>query len=136
LVVQATREFEPSLADFSLSPASINTSSGSRTITVTAHITDDMAGNAGAGYSSSPSQVRFVSPSANQSVWAMLDGYHLVSGTATDGVYQYTMTVPQFSECGSWHVDYLMLVDQVGNTESVSESQSDAAGFPASFTNC
>ena len=123
----------PTLVDFSFTPTSVDTTSGSQTITVTAHITDDLAGNAGPGYFSSPSQVRFVSPSGNQSVWAMMSGHERISGTPTDGVYEYTLTLPQFSEQGTWHVAYLMLVDQVGNTRTLTQSQLEANGFHATI---
>jgi hypothetical protein len=126
----------PTLSSFSLSTAAVDTSAGDATITVSAHILDDLAGNAGDGYTSSPSQVRFVSPSGQQSVWAMLAGYNRASGDANDGVYEYAMSVPQYSECGVWHVDYMILVDQVGNTDTVRRSDLEAAGFPATFTNC
>jgi hypothetical protein len=125
----------PTLVDFSFTPTSVDTTSGPQTITVTAHITDDLAGNAGPGYFSSPSQVRFVSPSGNQSVWAMMSGYERISGTPTDGVYEYKLTLPQFSEQGTWHVASLMLVDQVGNTRRLTQSQLEADGFHATFTN-
>ena len=60
----------PELQSFALSPATIDTSTASKAITVTARITDAGVGNAGSG---SASQVSFRSPSG-QRVFAMLAG--------------------------------------------------------------
>jgi serine protease len=125
----------PALESFSITPSTVDTSSSSQNITVTAHITDDLAGNAGPGYFSSPSQVRFVGPSGKQSVWTMLDGTRRISGTAQDGVYQATMTVPQYAEQGTWTVQGFLLVDQAGNSRNLTAADMQAAGMPTTFTN-
>ena len=123
----------PQLQSLSWTPSSVNTSTGAQTITVTARITDDFAGNAGYGYSSSPSQMRFRSPSGNQMVNAMLDDGQRISGTALDGTVRYSMIVPAFAESGVWTVEYFMLVDQVGNTRDLTRSQLAASGFQTTF---
>ena len=114
---------------------SVSTAGSSQTITLTARITDDLAGNAGAGYYSSPSQVRFVSPSGHQAVTAMLNRTRLVSGTPQDGTYETTLTVPQYAEQGTWTVQYFLLVDQVGNSRTLTPADMVAAGLPTSFEN-
>jgi hypothetical protein len=124
----------PDLTSFSMDTQTIDTSTGPQTIKLTAHITDDLAGNAGPGYYSSPTQVRFVSPSGRQSVTAMLDGTKLVSGTPQSGDYQTTMTVPRYAEQGTWTVQSFMLVDQAGNTKSLTAAQMQAAGLPTTFS--
>ena len=122
----------PQLASFSLSPGSVNTSLGAQTITVTARITDDLAGNAGAGYTSSQSQVWFRSPSG-QSTYAMFTD--VSAPPSVDRTYSYAMIVPYLSESGTWTLQSLMLVDQVGNTRTYDASQVAALGFPTSFVN-
>ena len=122
----------PDLSAFSLSPTSVNTDASSGVVTVTAEITDDLAGNAGAGYSSSPSSVRFRSPSG-QSVYAMLSDLERTTGTAQNGTVQYAMTVPQFAEHGTWTVEYIYLVDQVGNSRRLTPAQLTTLGYPNSF---
>jgi hypothetical protein len=102
---------------------------------VRARITDDLAGNAGAGYSSSPSQIRFVSPSGGQFVDAMLSGSELISGTTTDGVYEYQMTIPRLAESGVWTISSFLLVDQVGNLRWKTAAELSGAGFPTTFVN-
>jgi hypothetical protein len=109
-------------------------STSNATITITARITDNLAGNAGSGYSSSPSQIRFTSPSGNQSVTAMLAGTNRVSGDALDGEYRYQMTIPRYAESGTWTASYLLLTDQNGNMKGESASDLIARSLPTSFT--
>jgi serine protease len=123
----------PQLQSFSLSQSSVDTSSSSQTITLTAHITDDLSGLA--GNSGPPSGVSFVSPSGHQSVSAMFNTSNRSSGTAQDGIYQTTMTVPQYAEPGTWTVQNFILGDQVGNVQFLDKAQLDAAGMPTSFDN-
>ena len=125
----------PQLVSLSMSPSSVNTSLSSQVVTVRARITDDLAGNAGAGYSSSPSQVRFMSPSGGQFVDAMLSASELISGTTTDGVYEYQMTVPRLAESGVWTISSFLLVDQVGNLRWRTAAELSGAGFPTTFVN-
>src|SRR4051812_36320632 len=122
----------PQLVAFDFVPKTVDVSAAAATITVTARITDDIAGNAGAGYTSSPSQGRFIGPTG-QFVDALLSGFERISGTPNDGVYQYAMQVPRAAAKGTWRVQSLLLVDQVGNTKSLGASDLQAAGFPTTF---
>jgi hypothetical protein len=124
----------PTLQEFSFTPGSVDTSTGAKTIRVRGRITDDQAGNAGEGYTSSPSQVSFKSPSGGQRTYAMLSGHERVSGTALDGVYEFNMNVPAFAEQGTWTVDNFLLVDQAGNSTYVKAATLAAAGFPTTFS--
>ena len=123
----------PRLEEFSLTPSSVSTAESGQTITLTARITDDLAGNAGDGYYSSPSQVFFVSPSGRQSVVAMFDARKLVSGSPQDGTYETTMSVPRYAEQGTWKVQYFLLADQAGNLRYLTAEDMEAAGLPTSF---
>jgi hypothetical protein len=58
----------------------------------------------------------------------------LLSGTMLDGVFRYDLTLPQFSEQGTWTVEYFLLVDQVGNTDRQYQGDLTAAGMPTTFT--
>ena len=117
----------PELVSFSFSPTSIDTSGGSEQITFTAHITDDLAGNYMA-------EVWFCSPSG-QFIDAIFDSSALVSGTALDGAYEFTATVPQYSEQGRWTVAYFHLRDNARNSRRLTAEDMTAAGFPTSFSN-
>jgi len=116
-IVASSDTEAPQLISLGISPTEVDVSNASASITVTARITDNLSGNAGGNYSSSPSQIRFRSPSGNQFVDAIL-AYNLVSGTSVDGQYSYEISLPQFSESGIWTVLYVLLVDQVGNMKT------------------
>ena len=123
----------PEIHSLSFSPSTVDTSSSEQHIVVTAHITDDLAGVAGYSYSSSQSQILFYSPSQSQSVVAMLSEGQLMSGDSKDGTYSYQMVVPQHSEAGQWKVEYLYLVDNVGNQNYIYENDLIAAGYSTTF---
>ena len=103
-------------------------------IVVRAVIHDDLSGNAGEGYSSSPSQIRLLSPSGEQLVDLMLDGSHRIINNAQSGTYEDSIILPQFAEAGDWTVESILLVDQVGNMTSLSSDDLAATGFQTSVT--
>jgi Ca2+-binding RTX toxin-like protein len=96
---------------------------------VTARITDNLSGNAGEGYTSSPTQIRFRSPSGQQFTDVMLSGWQLVSGTPQDGTYAGTGRIAPYSEAGTWTVETLLVADQVGNFKYIETSELAAMGF-------
>ncbi len=125
----------PQLLSLTVTPDSVDTSESSRTITLTAHITDDFTGNAGPGASGGfRTQMNFISPSG-QAVYTMLDGTKRVSGSPQDGWYEATITVPQFAEQGIWKTQGISLYDQVGNRRYLTAADMEAAGLATSFKN-
>lgn len=120
----------PELQSFSVSPLTVDTSAASKTITVTARISDADTGTAQNG----GNFARFTSPSG-QFVDASFYQSTRTSGTAQDGTYQATMTVPRGAEQGDWKVTWMLLTDAVGNQRTISAAQLQAAGFPAAFSN-
>ena len=119
----------PVLVSFSLTPSSVDTSAAAATITVTARITDDVSGLANSG-----NYVLFYSPTGNRNVQVTFDGTKRISGTALDGVYRTTMTVPRYSEQGTWHMSYGYLTDAVGHQKYLATSDFTLAGFPTTFS--
>ena len=114
----------PVLQGFSFSPAAINTQTGAQTVTVTAHITDDLSGFAGSRW------VSFTSPSGNQHEY----GYFiLTSGNANDGMYQASVSFPEYGEAGNWNAG-VDLRDAVGNERIYLPSDLSALGFPTTVT--
>jgi hypothetical protein len=99
----------PALASFSFSPTTVDTSASAQAITVTAQITDDLAGVEFGAF-------RFESPS-NQSISVYFDSSNRVSGTALDGTYVNNITVPRYSEQGTWTADFFELRDKVERVE-------------------
>ena len=124
----------PQAISMTLSKTSIDTAGASATIDVEVRITDNLVGPAGEGYSSSPSQIRFTH-SSGQSVDAIFSSEGRTSGTATDGIYRYTMTIPRSAAQGTWTATYFLLVDQIGNMRLLTTQQMNTAGFTTSFVN-
>ncbi len=58
-----------------------------------------------------------------------------MSGTLQDGVFQYTATLPAYSEQCPWHLTHFLLEDAVHNSADLDESQVAALGFPMTFEN-
>ena len=118
----------PQLLALSWTPTSVDASSSSVTVTVTARITDDLSGNSIAGQAGGGSKLRFVSPSGAQFVEVALDDGERISGTSADGIVRSTFQIPRFAESGNWLVQSLSLVDEVGNTRVLNSSQLSASG--------
>ena len=116
----------PVLESFSFTPTSIDTSSGDQTITLTGRVTDDLAGL-------SSVQVTFRGPGGDQSVNAFFSSSNRISGDALDGTYETAMTVPQFSESGTWELNFVFLRDLATNSEFVGTADLIAQGFPTTF---
>ena len=120
----------PVVQPWSFSTQTVNLSGNNPgTFTVTARITDDLSGNAGEGYTSSPTQVRFRSPSGNQFTDVMLAGWQLISGTPQDGTYMGIGRIAPMSEAGTWTVESLLAVDQVGNMKRYETNELRSMGF-------
>ena len=120
----------PQLAGFDFTPKSISTASGPQTITITAHVTDDMTGVAAGG--NLGIEVRFRSASGQFTGATAYSGP--TSGTLLDGVYVMQATVPVLAESGPWTVEFVYFRDGVGNTRYLNANDLAAAGFPTSFT--
>ncbi|HPR65622.1 MAG TPA: SdrD B-like domain-containing protein, partial [Methanothrix sp.] len=118
----------PDVLSFDFDPKAVDTSTSSQEITATAHLTDDLSGFSSAS-------VWFESPSDGQSVGVSLSSNDRISGDELDGVYVDTMTLPQYSEPGTWKLDYISLTDSVGNRKRLSGDDAAALGFPTTFRN-
>ena len=81
-----------------------------------------------------PSRIRFRSPNGAVVVDAVFGSAERISGTAVNGVYRFVMTVPQFSQSGTWTVETVTLVDLINTTRFLTAAQLQAAGLPSSFT--
>lgn len=113
----------PLIAQFDISPSTINVIGAGQDVQVTERLTDDLSGvSFGCFFLRSPSgqQVR---NGCNQ------EPYTRISGTSRDGVYRATLNFPQFSETGTWHVLSAYVVDVVGNVRSYDEQGLIDAGF-------
>ena len=113
----------PQLSSLAIKPTSVNTSSSSRTVTLTAHITDDLSGFGSNG------KLFFSSPSGKQST--VSTSFKRISGTATDGTYEIPVTFQQFSEAGTWSISTIRLSDQAGNEAELDHGYLLETGQPS-----
>lgn len=124
----------PVLAAFEIPLGSVKVGHTSATVSLRAHLLDDLSGVAGPTYRSSPTQVRFRSPSGKQFVDAIFQsGRELVSGTANDGMYESQLRFQRFAEVGTWLLEYFLLVDECGNQDRLTAADVEAMGFPTSI---
>jgi len=121
----------PSIISFDFEPKVVDVSRSDQTITITAQLEDNLSGVWNMGAGSSPSQVAFTSPSGEVSISAAFwVNHYLVSGGMLNGTYKDNMTLPQYSETGKWHIISCLLIDNVGNRESLNETEMKRLGFP------
>jgi len=115
----------PVITGITVSPLTIDTSTADASITLTTSVTDDLAGfDYGYFY--------FYSASNNQYKIAYVS--NRISGDAFNGVYQETVTFPQYSEAGDWRIRYVYLYDNASNSWYQSEQDLIVTGLPTSFT--
>ena len=111
----------PEVITVNLAPASINVTSGSATVTLTATITDNLSGfDYGYFY--------IYSASNNQYKYIYISQAQRISGTELDGQYETTIDFPQFSEAGTWTINYAYLYDNTTNLQSYNETELNALG--------
>ena len=124
----------PSILSFDFNPKAINTATSSQEITFTAHLTDDLSGigkrEDGSWITSSAT---FRSPSEKQTAYVDILGQDPISGTDLDGVYVTKMTLPKYSEQGTWKLVSIEFSDRIGNLKTLSHNNVVALGFPTEF---
>jgi len=113
----------PNILGLDFHPKTVDVSNSPGTITFTFRAADDLSG------------VEFVnwciwSPSGQQGYCETIYGSSRISGDALDGIYQYILYIPQYTEQGTWHLKHLGLSDNVGNGVSFTESELAGLGFP------
>jgi len=138
--VESSGDVEPpEVLSFNFDSKSIDTSASSQDIIFTTHLTDDLSGVTDGdigGKGVSPSQVRFQSPSGNQiSDVLFVPPDDLISGDELNGTYQNKMTLPKYSEQGTWKLQYFLLADDVGNAKWLTKDDMNNLGFPTTLRN-
>jgi hypothetical protein len=117
----------PLLRDLKLGSATIDASQGSVTEHVTARITDDLSGLSYAGATFSAYQ-----DGVYRSFYASFSDYNRISGTARDGIYDTTMTIPQYAAQGTYTLS-AYVSDAAGNSSSLSTSDLSQLGASTSL---
>ncbi len=110
----------PDLADFSFAPSALDVTAAPGQTTCTVAATDDLAGV-------SEVTCSFRSPTFLQS--HSCTATTPASGTSRDGTWRCAVTIPQYSDAGTWK-ESVTLTDGVGNARSVSEFELPLLGFP------
>ncbi len=115
----------PTLTSLSVSPTSVTTTGGEQTVTVTVGATDAGSGAQGlAGV-----DVVLSSPSGSKQVYAFLSRSDLFSGDSVNGTLRGTLTIPQYTESGTWVVSDVNLFDAAYNQRDVLQGDLAAAGL-------
>jgi hypothetical protein len=119
----------PSLAAFSIEPTVIDTSIGPQDVKLTLRITDDLAG---VSFTSDTyyNRIWFRSPSGAQYAGAFRTGFQRIQGNELDGVYEAIVTIPRFSEAGTWKPNLFRIEDRTHNVRNLSADQLATAGLP------
>ena len=111
------------LVNFDFDPTSVNAIGGPGETTVTARVTDDLAGT-------SFVSVTFRSPGNSQFQQAFMQR---ISGNQFDGTYEGVVSIPEFSESGVW-TPSVSVQDLAGNFDSFSSPALTGLGFPTELT--
>ncbi len=115
----------PQVTAFSITPSSLDTSSASQSVTVTATLTDNSSGVA-SGIGSSPWVVLHAPGVTGQMAQAVGFALSRVSGDPLDGVYSGTVLLPRYSQASVWTAE-LRATDLVGNEGDDQAAAIDAA---------
>ncbi|MDH4197158.1 MAG: PKD domain-containing protein [Candidatus Aminicenantes bacterium] len=108
LFAQVDDTTPPEIQSFDFAPKAVDVSAGPQNVIVTMRITDNLSGFTW-GF------LRVSSPSTAQLVTFCPWGGDRIEGDATDGLYRFEITIPQYSEVGEWHMANFDVHDGVNN---------------------
>ena len=77
-------------------------------------------------------QIDLVSPSGGQQTTIYVVG-EKATGSSAEWVYTGTVTLPQFSESGTWKLRHVFVHDEVGNLRDYEFAELRLLGFTGSF---
>lgn len=100
----------PVVVNVTIEPTFVDTSSAPQTVTVTAHITDDLSGLGTVDIWFGPKLI-----GGNQGGYVGFGASNLITGTPTDGIYISSLKVPRYSAYGRWTAKYYVGYDAIGN---------------------
>lgn len=113
----------PVLANLTITPNPVDVTSGDKTVTATAHITD--AGGSGVAQFA-------ITATAPHGAFTNCVDTSLDSGTASDGTWSCTFTIPVGAEPGDWKI--LVLVSDAGYaSRTYASADLSAASLPTTF---
>ena len=116
----------PNFVEVSFTPSSVSVSKDDGEISITVRIAEDLSGLERA-------VIIYRSPSGNQHRRANFTPEAFTTGAQREEAYETTLTIPRFSEGGSWVMLQAHLIDRVGNSRNYTRDDFVALGFPSSF---
>jgi hypothetical protein len=120
----------PQLDSLSVTPPSVDVTTGSALVHVRAVVHDDLSGlEERPNYSMG--NVTLISPSGGQAAGA---NFFHTGGSSLIGVFECDVTIPRYSESGTWTLD-LMINDKANNLRRYDSSELASLGFPSSILN-
>ncbi|UCG68126.1 MAG: hypothetical protein JSV09_09875 [Thermoplasmata archaeon] len=122
----------PELNFLNFEPKMINTSTGHQEVLVRFGIVDYPSG---VNFSMWPGYnyiglVGFRSPSGMQRNQAAWTDINLISGTPQEGWWEAMVYFPQFSEDGTWEINFILLADKTRNELRLDTAALEAMGMP------
>ncbi|MCZ8359351.1 MAG: hypothetical protein O9350_16260, partial [Microcystis sp. LE19-388.1G] len=117
----------PQLTKFDVISDSVVTSNQAQSIQISLDIIDDLSGLQSAS-------IVFTSPSGTQTISTTIyDGYDRISGNGLNGIYQKSLTLPRFSETGTWRLRDISLYDKSDKGQYLIGANLTASGFDLDF---
>lgn len=113
----------PAMVDLGVPADATDVSAGPQNVTFTLRVTDDLA-----GFDRGTLRVKSASGAQTQS-----GTLEFLSGDGNDGYYTVTISMPQYSENGTWQVDTVDLFDKAGRNRLYLLPQLLDLGFPTAF---
>lgn len=121
--VKVTDVTPPTVVGLTVTPPSVDVTSGSKTLVVSAHVVD--------GGGSGTSQIAVVA-TAPTGAFANCSASALSSGTAADGFWNCSVTIPPGAEPGDWKL-LVLVSDAAQNVSTYTDVELAAGGMPTKF---
>jgi hypothetical protein len=132
-VVSTPDTTAPVLADLTVDPPAIDTSTGPASVTITLHLTDDLAGvDFGARPTTSFTFALGVSEPGGTFARICSEPV-LVSGDPLDGTWTTRCDLPRYSQAGDWTFTTLSVWDAAGNLAEIAPVDLADRGLPYGF---
>ncbi|MBE9239332.1 M10 family metallopeptidase C-terminal domain-containing protein [Anabaena aphanizomenioides LEGE 00250] len=116
----------PQLTKFDVITDSVVTSNQAESIQISLDITEDLSGLQYAG-------IVFISPSGKQAISTTVWDYDRISGNGLNGTYQTSLTLPRFSETGTWRIRDISLYDKSDKGQYLRGANLTDSGFDLDF---
>lgn len=110
------------ISSVALTPSPVSTDGAAAEVTITVSISDSLS-----GFSSAFIHLLGPNNGANSDIFGYFSGDQRVSGDALSGTYVTTMTLPAYSESGTWTIN-VEAVDVVGNRVSLNGTEFEVEG--------